>query len=140
MWKYSLLILISSVCYGQTGWNLLATTEIKKSHDPFLNEAIDLPLFPDVLRKMEGSEITLDGFVIPLQQDASQSYFVLSRYPFQSCFFCGGAGPETVIEVYSEEELKYTDEQVRVTGTLFLNPDDPLRLFFILKNCQVISL
>lgn len=140
MYKFLFLFLLSGICQAQTGWNLLATTEIKKGHDPFLNEEIDLPDFPEILKKQEGKRMTLEGYIIPLQQNADQDYFVLSRFPFQSCFFCGGAGPETVVEVYSDRKFKYTDEQVRVTGTLYLNPDDSLRLFFILEDCEVTAI
>lgn len=140
MYKTLLLFLISGICQAQTGWNLLATTNIKKGHDTFLNQEIDLPDFSDALLAKNGKEITLEGYVIPLQQSSAQDYFVLSRFPYQSCFFCGAAGPETVVEVYSDREFKYTDERVRVTGTLLLNPDDPLRLFFIMQDCEVTAL
>lgn len=140
MYKTLILFLISGMCQAQSGWNLLATTQLKKGYDSFLNEEIDLPDFSDGLKEKAGKRITLEGYIIPLQQSSAQDYFVLSRFPYQSCFFCGAAGPETVVEVYSDREFKYTDERVKVTGTLFLNPDDPLRLFFILKDCEVSSL
>lgn len=140
MYKTLLLFLISGVCQAQSGWNLLSTTELKKGYDSFLNEEVDLPKFSDALKEKVGEKITLEGYIIPLQQSSAQDYFVLSRFPYQSCFFCGAAGPETVAEVYSDREFNYTDERVRVTGTLYLNEDDPLRLFFILKDCDVRSL
>lgn len=140
MYKILFLFLLTGVCQAQTGWDLLSTTKIKKGHDPFLNEEIELPDFSQDLIKKEGKEITLEGFIIPLQQSTDQDFFVLSRFPFQSCFFCGAAGPETVVEVYSDKKVTFTDEQVRVTGTLYLNPDDPLHLFFVLKNCEVTSI
>ncbi len=140
MYKTLILFLISGVCQAQSGWNLLATTQLKKGYDSFLNEEIDLPHFSNALKEKAGKRITLEGYIIPLQQSSAQDYFVLSRFPYQSCFFCGAAGPETVVEVYSDREFKFTDERVKVTGTLFLNPDDPLRLFFILRDCEVSSL
>ncbi len=140
MYRFLILFFLSGLCQAQTGWELLATTQIVKGHDPFLNEEIELPDFSEKLLASEGSQITLEGFIIPLQQNTEQDFFVLSRFPFQSCFFCGAAGPETVVEVYSDRKVSFTDEQVRVTGTLYLNPDDPLHLFFVLKNCEVTSL
>ena len=122
---------------AKTGWDLLATTKITTGHDAFLNEEIDVPVFSEALRKMNGQRMTLEGYVIPLLQAGAQDYFVLSRFPYQSCFFCGAAGPETVVEVYSERTFKYTDQRVSVTGRLELNADDPLHLFFILRDCAV---
>ena len=120
-----------------TGWELLSAVEIQKVYDEFMGSEVDKPVFSDMLKSSEGSLVTLDGFIIPLQQEGEQDYFILSRFPYQSCFFCGGAGPETVVEVYSEKSLSYTDERVRVTGTLKLNGDNPLQLFYILDNCTV---
>jgi hypothetical protein len=140
MLNFITIILISGLCYVQTGWDLLATTRIKKGYDAFLDEEIDKPDFPESLRKMNGQKITLEGYIIPLQQAGSQDYFVLSRFPYQSCFFCGAAGPETVVEVYALRSFKFTDERVRVTGTLELNADDPLHLFFLLRDCTVQSM
>ena len=111
--------------------------ETERGYDDFMGGEIDLPNFSPELVMNEGNQITLEGFIIPLDQIASQDYFVLSRFPYQSCFFCGGAGPETVVEVYAESDFRYTDGQVRVTGTLRLNRDNPLHLFYILEDCEV---
>lgn len=140
MYKILILLLISGYCQAQTGWELLATTSVRKGTDPFFNEEIELPEFSEELLKKEGQSITLEGFIIPLQQATDQDFFILSRFPYQSCFFCGAAGPETVVEVFSDRSFRYTDERVRVRGTLYLNPDDPLRLFFIMKDCEVVSI
>ena len=124
----------------QNVWDLLATTTIKQGNDPFLNESIDLPIFSSELKKWDGKQISLEGYIIPLNQGVGQDYFVLSRFPYQSCFFCGAAGPETVVEVYSNREVRYTDEKVKVTGTLELNEDDPLHLFFLVRKCTVVAI
>ena len=140
MLKFLLILLISGQGLAQNPWDLLATTTIKQGHDSFLDEPIDLPVFSDQLKKMEGKEIELEGFIIPLDQGSGQGYFVLSRFPYQSCFFCGAAGPETVVEVYSNRKVAFTDERVRVKGRLELNEDDPLHLFFLMRNCTVVAL
>jgi len=120
-----------------TGWELLSSVEIEVGYDDFMGGEIEKPNFSPELIMNEGNQIVLEGFIIPLEQDTEQDYFILSRFPFQSCFFCGGAGPETVVEVYSDHEVRFTDEQVRVTGTLRLNRDNPLQLFYILEDCEV---
>jgi hypothetical protein len=61
----------------------------------------------------------------------------LSSLPFANCFFCGGAGPETVMEVFSKDKIDFTEKRVSVTGTLTINADDPLRLMYILNNAQI---
>ncbi|MEM7296852.1 MAG: hypothetical protein AAF391_01135 [Bacteroidota bacterium] len=123
-----------------TGWDLLSTVEIERGYDDFMGSEVDQPKFSEQLELREGKVIVLEGFIIPLQQTGIQDYFVLSRFPYQSCFFCGGAGPETVVEVYSDRQFKYTDERVRVTGKLRLNRDNPLHLFYVMDDCDVVKL
>lgn len=120
-----------------SGWELLSTVEIVMGHDDFMGVEVEQPIFSEQLKLREGKELTLEGFIIPLQQESDQDYFVLSRFPYASCFFCGAAGPETVVEVYSDREFRFTDERVKVTGTLRLNDDNPLHLFYILEKSEV---
>ena len=55
------------------------------------------------------------------------------------CFFCGGAGPESVMEVESKEPIKYTAESIILQGTLRLNADDINRLMFKMDNAVKIE-
>ena len=121
-------------------WELLSTVDIVMGFDEFMGAEMEQPNFSSELKNREGTSVTLEGFVIPLQQTAEQDYFVLSRFPYQSCFFCGAAGPETVVEVYSDHQFRFTDERVRVKGRLRLNDDNPLHLFYILDDAEVVAL
>lgn len=129
-----LLVLLFSV--QLSGWELLASVEVVQGYDEFMGGEIEKPRFSSQLMAKEGEELTLEGYIIPLDETANE-YFILSRFPYQSCFFCGAAGPETVIEIYSEHKVSYTDERVKVTGKLKLNADNPLHLFYILEDCNV---
>ena len=119
-----------------SGWELLASVEVVQGYDEFMGGEIEKPRFSPQLMAKEGKQLTVEGYIIPLDE-AADEYFILSRFPYQSCFFCGAAGPETVIEIYSEHKVSYTDERVRVTGKLKLNADNPLHLFYILEDCNV---
>jgi len=48
--------------------------------------------------------------------------YALSAFPFSSCFFCGAAGPESVMEILfdSPQEL-LTDDVITVIGQIKLN-------------------
>ncbi|MBS9463948.1 homoserine dehydrogenase [Flagellimonas sp. 389] len=51
-----------------------------------------------------------------------------------SCFFCGAAGPETIIEVNFKEKPPFrTDQIVTVTGILELNRNNVDHCNYILK-------
>ena len=136
-----LLIFISLLVQTPaSGWELLSLVDINKEYDEFVGAEIDKPVFPDKLRAREGSKLVLEGFMIPLEQEIDQEYFVLSRFPYQSCFFCGGAGPETVAEVFVEKGYTFTDRRIKVEGELELNDENPLQLFYILRNSKIIEL
>ena len=65
--------------------------------------------------------------------------FVFSAFPYKSCFFCGGAGPETVIEVFSTNGINFTSEKIEIKGILKLNRTDLNRLMFQLLNAEEIK-
>ena len=82
--------------------------------------------------------MTLSGYFIPIEVD---TVFVLSAMPFSSCFFCGGAGPETVAEVRMDkipEDLSPA-AFVKVKGTLKLNSANIDYMNFIVREAEFIK-
>lgn len=100
---------------------------------------ISYPKFGNSVLKLDNQSITLKGYMIPLDDMIGQQYFVLSALPYNICFFCGGAGPETVAEVKTKSEVRFTDDAVTVQGTLKLNPDDPDHLMYVIEDAEVIN-
>ncbi|MFT4833260.1 MAG: hypothetical protein ACJA2C_000094 [Marinoscillum sp.] len=119
------------------GWETLSKLELVKGYDEFLGEEMEVPVFSKELKSFDGEIVTVSGYVIPLETSGKQDYFVLSRFPFNNCFFCGNAGQETVMEVYCDTPINQTDAKITVTGRLKLNDTDPMRLFFILSEAKV---
>ena len=69
--------------------------------------------------------------------DVDEDFYVLSRYPFANCFFCGGAGPESVIDLRfpgKSERAYQTDERLTFRGKLRLNADDVYQMNYILDG------
>ncbi len=133
-------ILLISILVTQLfqGWETFSKLKIDFQFDEILNSELEVPVFSDELLSYGGEIISIEGYVIPLQSTMNQDYFVLSRFPYNSCFFCGNAGPETVAEVYCKSTTKLQEEKVRVTGILRLNSEDPLHLFYIIEEAEVI--
>lgn len=92
------------------------------------------PLFGQDQKKYDGKEITIKGYIIPIDVDLNQ--YVLSAYPFSACFFCGNAGPESVMAIYFKEEARTfkTDERLTLTGILELNDSDVDELVYVLRQ------
>ena len=97
------------------------------------------PQFNEQIKALDGKKITIRGFLIPLEEKPKHSFFLLSAYPFDACFYCGKAGPETVIEVTCKTPLKDTKTPITITGTLKLNYSSPEHLFYIIKDGEVVK-
>ena len=100
---------------------------------------VDVPVFSEAVRKYDGVEIVIRGYIVPSQGYEGQTEFFLSAYPYNMCFFCGGAGPETIMEVYTKEEIDYTAEAVIVKGVLRLNDSDINRLIYALEDVELVE-
>lgn len=97
------------------------------------------PFLQKTSKKLAGQEITIKGYIIPIEGYKSHKEFVFSAFPYSMCFFCGGAGPETVMEVFASEAVKYTDDPVTLKGKLELNNDDINRLIYALYDAVLIT-
>lgn len=125
----------TSLAYSQdvTGWQLLGEVgfETKSTQNRY---EIDTPEFSKRLKEADGKKIRLKGYLIPLSELNGKQQYMLSSLPFSSCYFCGGAGPETVVELDTKEKIKFVTKQIILEGTLTLNASDPDHHIFILKH------
>lgn len=122
-----------------SGWEVLSNVTFESRYVAEFNQEIDSPVFGNQLISLEGNRITLSGYYIPAEL-TEQDGIILSKQPNASCFFCGGAGIESVVEVQFKEEPRHfkIDEIVTVSGTLQLNADNFDHLIFILNDAQEI--
>ena len=117
-------------------WKTLSKITFKKEYDEVLGLKIDVPVFGKEVKALEGKEVTVKGYIIPTDGYKNQKEFVFSAFPYNMCFFCGGAGPETVMEVNSKIPIVYTSEPVYLKGILRLNGSDVNRLIYTLDNAE----
>jgi hypothetical protein len=95
------------------------------------------PVFGPQVIAAENEDVYITGYVIPV--DLDEDFYVLSRYPFANCFFCGGAGPESVIDLRfadSDHRTYQTDERLAFHGNLRLNADDVYQMNYILEGAE----
>ncbi|MBK7231911.1 MAG: hypothetical protein IPH93_06540 [Saprospiraceae bacterium] len=120
-------------------WPILAKVTYKKEYDDLLGIKIDKPIFSPELRSLEGKAIQIKGYIIPTDGYKSHKEFVFSAFPYSSCFFCGAAGPETVLEVMALKAIPYTSEPIEIRGNLVLNNKDINRLMFLLTDVEQVK-
>lgn len=132
-----LFILFTLTAFGQSKenvWNTLSKITFKKEYDELLGFKVDVPVFSEDVLALESQEVIIKGYIIPVEGYKSHKEFIFSAYPYNLCFFCGGAGPETVMEVFATESVKYTTDPIYLKGKLELNASDINRLMYALNS------
>lgn len=129
----------TAVVSAQTAidWNLLADVKFNQKYSEELGLTYDEAAFGKWVLPFDGKEVKITGFMIPL--DGMGVSWVLSRNPNATCFFCGGAGPETVIELELKSSAirKYKlDERRTFKGILRLNRANIDHLTYVLEEAE----
>ncbi len=138
----SILFFLATVMVGQSNdniWKTLSKISYKKEYDELMGFKIDKPVFSESVRSLENKEVTIKGYVIPVEGYKSHKEFIFSAYPYSMCFFCGGAGPETVMEVEALEGIKYSADAIVIKGILKLNDKDINRLMYKLVQVRQVK-
>ncbi|MBT8189378.1 MAG: hypothetical protein KJO29_03025 [Bacteroidia bacterium] len=120
-------------------WKTLSKITYKKQYDELMGFKIDVPVFSAPVQELSGQEVELKGYIIPVEGYKSHKEFIFSAYPYNMCFFCGGAGPETVMEVEAAEAVEYTAEQITLKGRLTLNDSDINRLMYLMTEATMVK-
>ena len=127
--------------WGQTEveWGTLAQVTYDYIQNQDQNFWYGKPTFSEEVQKLSGQEIIIKGYMLP--SDVNNNTYVLSAFPFSSCFFCGGSGPESVIELnLKKRKQKFKQDQVvTVSGILQLN-DKELELNYILEEVEIVNI
>tara|TARA_B100001287_G_scaffold220276_1_gene189293 strand:- start:627 stop:1067 length:441 start_codon:yes stop_codon:yes gene_type:complete len=120
-------------------WELLKNVEFDEIWSEEFQAYYMVPKFSESVKKMDGKEVQIRGFIIPV--DIVQDYYVLSANPYSSCFFCGQAGPESVMEIQMIKKYEglRMDQVITYKGTLKLNVDDIYQLNYILEDAEIIE-
>lgn len=103
-------------------WKLLGQIKyIKKASDDY-PEGVMYPVVNPTLKAKNKKPIVMSGFIIPIDN----KNYALSKNVFASCFFCGQAGPETIMGIkFKDPGMKLkTDQYVTLQGTFRYNDND----------------
>ncbi len=128
-----IILLFNATAQKSLAWPVLAMTNYDQ--DPM--SGLYTPKFPSILEdNFENEEVVIAGYLIPVDVEANT--YALSKNPFSACFFCGNAGPETVIELkFAKDPGRFaTDKFLPIKGTLKLNRNGS-GLFFTLENAEI---
>ena len=134
---FSFVVLFFTYGVAQEGLRWKDFTDVKLKRKYFEKYDVDflMPTFGTHIKSYAGKQISIKGYFLNLASDGS--LFMISKKPMATCFFCGGAGAETVIEVNFKTKPSFrTDQIVEITGNLKLNPQDVEHCMYILNNAS----
>lgn len=143
--KQTLIILIAFISWSTTNaqtdtWALFAKTKFEARYNEKAAEYFLYPVFSKELNDLVGKEISLEGYYLPIDIEGD-AYIILSKFPYSQCFFCGGAGPESIAEVtFKVKPGKFEmDQYLRVKGKLKLNEGNIDHGNFILEEAVLLA-
>lgn len=90
-------------------WKVLAEVSYQTLKDQ-RGFDVEKPVFKPNIKLLAGKKIKLRGYIIPMNELSGKKSFMFSALPFSTCYFCGGAGPETVIEVDAVSSITFSNE------------------------------
>lgn len=109
-------------------WKAFLKCKLKANKD----FGYDITYTPGV-KAMNGREITISGFMLPLEAKDKSRHFLLERRA-PTCAFCPPGGPNEIIEVFSTKALAWNENEATFSGTLILPNDAKKGVFFQLKD------
>ena len=140
--------LVVSFCVGnitaqtQNAWEVFEKTEFKKTFVKEYGMFMTWPAFTDDIRKWQGKEVMIAGYIIPTAEAGGFEGIIISKYPYAMCFFCGEAGIESVAELrLKNNKANFKMDKLYVfKGKLLLNDSDFDQLNFILTDVELMDL
>jgi hypothetical protein len=120
-------------------WKNLSDVRFAKKFNKQLGMYFLYPTFGESVVALEGKQIQIKGYLIPADPD--NNIYVISAQPMSMCFFCGGAGPESIIELQlrNKKQRFKTDAVKTISGKLRLNAQDIEHLNYILEDAVLIA-
>ncbi|MCO6164303.1 hypothetical protein [Flavobacterium sp. NRK F7] len=117
-------------------WSLLGKIDYLKKADKVYGE-IMFPVINPKLKSLQGKEVTISGFIIPIDN----KNYAVSKNVFAACFFCGKSGPETLMGIQFKGDLPKlkTDQFVTLKGKFRYNDSDVEDWIYHIENAVITS-
>lgn len=118
-------------------WKLLGVIKYVNKPSKDYPDGVMFPIINSTLKAKSKKKIVMSGFIIPIDNVS----YALSKNVFASCFFCGQAGPETIMGIKfkgATPKLK-TDQYVTMEGTFRYNDNDVNDWIYHIENAVIVK-
>ena len=119
-------------------WPVLEQIPFDTRYVPEIKNKMLFPKFPQEVKMLAGKRIKIEGYVIPVDKEGK--LYALSANPYAACYFCGKAGPASVMTIRLKEKSRIRLDSFRsFTGTLQLNSTDIHEFYYILQDAILVK-
>lgn len=103
---FILFISISSIAFSQQKitWKNVVDIYAKEFRLTEKNPTSKINTKTMSLEDIANKKVSIRGYFLDL--DPNGEWYILSKNPFATCFFCGKAGPETVLQLLDFKNTK----------------------------------
>lgn len=130
------MVSTASYAQGTPYWDILSRVSFDSPRGMDRTYESPQPIFSDAILVLEGEEVTLKGYIYPLESKLATQHFILSANPLNACYFCQKAGPETVIEIHSKFLIQYTRKPIKMRGRFKIKSADPMGILYELHDAE----
>ena len=114
-------------------WDVLAETYIGYDDNTGLYSAT----MPNNVTALDGKQVTIVGFMLPLEASEKFTHFLLSKRT-PTCPFCPPGEPDEIIDVTVNEPVEWAEDAIKVVGTFGLMNDQEFGMFYKLTEAKIL--
>jgi len=135
-----LFVFLSFSAFGQTQkitWKNLQDVNFTDKFSEEEQAYYYYPHFGSKVKALEDKIVYLKGYMFPLGPE--DDFYVISRYPYSSCFFCGVGGPESIVQIkFKSKPPEFRmDQVVTIIGKLRLNQNDIYTCNYVFEEAEI---
>ncbi len=128
---------------GATDWKVFGQTkqtEVEEKGKDGIDYQYYKPEFQPAIKALDGKQVTVKGFMFPLNSTDKQSLFLIGPFPV-NCPYQYHVGPPLVIEVHADDNpTEFSYDPIVVTGKLELvNKDPEFSVFYRLLDAKKVN-
>jgi len=119
------------------GWQLLANIDYVEEKTEDYPGGVLNPIINFQLKNLKNHYIEISGYIVPMDENS----YALSSNVMSACFFCGMAGPESVMGIQFKNDtpsLK-TDQYISLVGIFSYNDTNPEDWIYHIKDAKILK-
>jgi hypothetical protein len=134
-----IFITFSSCSQTKITWETLEDVSFTNKYSKEVKAYYYFPRFGPSVLALNNREVIIKGYVLEI--DRGNDVYIFSANPFSACFFCGSAGPESIVELkLPKDHPRFKmDQVVTFKGILKLNAVDIYQCNYILEKVSVVK-